>query len=208
MNTHIFPVWTEVAEQFHAAQYMQPLNDNKRAINWTSWFDDNTWTAEQAALLSFDINPNTFKYEDKSDDHEPLTDRLKKLRNQVSIDQSPAQWVCLFNKMGYLACAPDELIEFYKTQIAALDVEPEAVTPSMDDGVEKIKAPWIAKARAIAIEIHKENTKITSAPLAKKVHKKITDKWASGDNSIHTAKGTIPSIGSIKRHAITGICQK
>lgn len=64
---------------------------------------------------------------------------------------------------------------------------------------------WKANARLIGERIHKEKPKLNAEKIAEKTHDEMTTRKANGEPGMTGRGGNVPSAGTIKRHAQTGI---
>ena len=64
---------------------------------------------------------------------------------------------------------------------------------------------WKASARQIGEKIHKEKPTLNAEKISEKTHKEMTDRKAKGELGMTGRGGKVPSAGTIKRHAQTGI---
>lgn len=64
---------------------------------------------------------------------------------------------------------------------------------------------WKANARQIGEKIHKEKPKLNAERIADKTHDEMTARKAKGEPGMTGRGGKVPSAGTIKRHAQTGI---
>lgn len=64
---------------------------------------------------------------------------------------------------------------------------------------------WKINARQIGEKIHKEKPKLNAEQIAEKTHDEMTARKANGEPGMTGRGGNVPSAGTIKRHAQTGI---
>lgn len=64
---------------------------------------------------------------------------------------------------------------------------------------------WVTRAKEIGVQLFKKFPKLSLEQIADKVHKEMDKRHRSGESGMTGRGGRIPSAGSIKRHALTGI---
>lgn len=67
---------------------------------------------------------------------------------------------------------------------------------------------WVPNARKLGEEKHKQNPKLKGDRLASEVHREMVLRAAAGESGFTGNGNRVPSAGSIKRHALTGITTK
>ena len=66
-------------------------------------------------------------------------------------------------------------------------------------------AGWLLCAKSIAAKTHKSKPQLSVDQLAKKTHEEMTTRKNAGESGMTGRGGKVPSAGTIKRHALTGI---
>lgn len=112
--------------------------------------------------------------------------------NQVTDDWEPSYISCGFDDLWILE---DDLLDFIVQNQAKHSLTNNEIGTSN----------WKANARQIGKRIHNEKPNLTVEKIAEQTHTEMTKRKNEGKDGMTGRGGRIPSVGSIKRHALTRI---